>query len=831
MSRNRYAELEIRILARHDRGYPIEITCEGSEFPRGYGSPALLPWMPGPSQQADGERLFRWLLTDDTLQQAWAEARGRSPQRRIRLRIDVDAAELHSVPWELLCDASPGHATQMLAADANTPFSRYLALSQSTPPPLTKRPIRVLAVIANPDDLRDVGVAPIDVAGERRIVLSALTQRWTRNVRVDFLEGPATLERVEAELKAGYDVLYIAAHGAVVDGKPWLLMAGAANRVAPLADDELAGMLARQAHPVRLVFLAACQSAAHSTADAVRGFGPRLVEAGVPAVVGMQDAVPEAAAQKFAAVFFRQLLRHGWVDLAANEARSALLAAQMAQGWGCPVLYSRVRDGRLIGPAPRWRMAVAVAAALLIVLSGVLAYGWTQDWFVAPMPQGFGIAVAPFVAIDGKQQGCGKAADRVSELLFNSLYAEATLHNKEFPTQVRGPAEVRAVVGVDAQARDQVAAERAKRHGARVLIYGVVVAAGPTGCEVEPAFYVAPGEGFEYGSEVTGATRLGKPVPVALPISDLSMSRENLPLARRAEALKQLLVGLSNYYYQHYEEAASKFQRADAAQFGQDGAGKEVVQLLLGAARLRMFDLASAENEKELALEQANNAFAQSLKANPQYARAYLGLASVLLGQARFGEPPADVVRLQHALDLFAASRSAADRPESAHVLVKADLGSAQVHLAGFADGLPGWSDKEASRLLQRVIDAYDAKPDEELRWLAGESHRNLGWLAMRREQREQWLQAETHFRAAIDLLDPLPDANTCKQVAQSWEQLALVEARLGRLDDARRDFDLALNEGRKCFEPAILNEWGSEFDAAIHGDLPGSEPLPAGLR
>jgi hypothetical protein len=273
MFKHRYAELEIRILARQDRGYPIEITCQGSEFPRGYGNPALLPWMPGPSQHADGERLFRWLLTDDRLQQAWAEARGRSAQRRVRLRIDVDAAELHSVPWELLCDASLDHAAQTLSADASTPFSRYLALSLPVPPPLTKRPIRVLAVIANPDDLRDAGVAPIDVAGERRIVLSGLKQSRARGVRVKLLEEPATLERVEAELKAGYDVLCIAAHGAFVDGKPWLLMADAANRVAPLADDELARLLARQAKPLRLVFLAACQSATHSTADAGGGLG------------------------------------------------------------------------------------------------------------------------------------------------------------------------------------------------------------------------------------------------------------------------------------------------------------------------------------------------------------------------------------------------------------------------------------------------------------------------------------------------------------------------------------------------------------------------------
>ena len=53
-------------------------------------------------------------------------------------------------------------------------------------------------------------------------------------------------------------------------------------------------------------------------------------------------------AQVFAGTFFRQLLDHGQVDLAANEARSSLLSAGLP-GASIPVLFMRLRNGQLFG--------------------------------------------------------------------------------------------------------------------------------------------------------------------------------------------------------------------------------------------------------------------------------------------------------------------------------------------------------------------------------------------------------------------------------------------------------------------------------------------------
>jgi hypothetical protein len=62
----------------------------------------------------------------------------------------------------------------------------------------------------------------------------------------------------------------------------------------------------------------------------------------------MQDVVAVHTAREFASVFYRRLLQHGHVDLASNEARSALLTAKLP-GASIPVLYLRLRSGMLFG--------------------------------------------------------------------------------------------------------------------------------------------------------------------------------------------------------------------------------------------------------------------------------------------------------------------------------------------------------------------------------------------------------------------------------------------------------------------------------------------------
>ncbi|MFQ5612792.1 MAG: CHAT domain-containing protein [Anaerolineae bacterium] len=357
-----YADLEIRILGQEEAGYPVEITVNSEqEYPRGYLSAQGLPWRRGPNPEQDGRKLFDWLFADDNLKRAWAEVRGQHSRRRIRLRIDASDPELHAIPWELLREEEAGGVPLNLAAAEATPFSRYLAGKWQPGSPILKRPIKTLVAMANPKGLADYDLAAIDEDREW-----ALLQEATAGLPVELirLDGPCTLPALEAELKKGYHILHFIGHGQYDKDRQgaYLYLADPAqeDEIAFVYDQDFAQMLARQLADVgvqrddklRLVFLASCQTATRSLADALRGFAPALIKAGVPAVVGMQDFVSVPTAQKFAATFYRQLLDHGQVDLAGNEARAAVLTADLP-GASIPVLFMRLRSGALLGQRGR----------------------------------------------------------------------------------------------------------------------------------------------------------------------------------------------------------------------------------------------------------------------------------------------------------------------------------------------------------------------------------------------------------------------------------------------------------------------------------------------
>jgi hypothetical protein len=351
-----YADLEIRILDREAEGYPVELTLNNEqEFPRGYLNPAFLPWVSSISPANDGVRIFNWLFTDEKLKESWAMVRGQQPMRRLRLRIDTTVPELHAIPWEILRDPGDGSLPIDLAAGTATPFSRYWAGSWQPGAPILQRPIRVLVAIASPANASGWSLDPIDVSQEWNLL-----QQVVKGLEIELtlMPQPCSLLTLEAALKKGYHVLHFIGHGVFdkTEGRTQLYLADANNQVTPVSDEDIAGMLARQLadsgtsqeNKLRLVFLASCQTATRSPADAFRGLAPRLVTAGVPAVLAMQDKVEVDTARQFAATFYRQLLQHGQVDLACNEARSALLTAGLP-GAAIPVLFSRLRGNQLLG--------------------------------------------------------------------------------------------------------------------------------------------------------------------------------------------------------------------------------------------------------------------------------------------------------------------------------------------------------------------------------------------------------------------------------------------------------------------------------------------------
>jgi len=337
-----FADLQIRIFPRDETGYLVEMVQDGEKvFPRGYASANLANWSPNNTLDVSGQQLFNMLFADRVLSNNWAEVCGHSRQRRIRLWIDLDARELHSLPWELLHD---GHT--LLAANVETPFSRYLPISREWGSAVRTRPVRVLVAISNPDDLGKYGLAPLNIEAECESLQRIAAE--VEGLELTFMQTPVTLERLEDALQEDYHILHYLGHGkfSARKQKAALFLQDESGHVCVVDEDALAGMLARQGVHLRLVVMAACQSAVRGTKDAFLGLAPQLVSIGVPAVLAMQDYVSILSTRKFSTTFYQRLLAHGQVDLATNQARSKLLTNESLDA-AVPVLFMRLKSGRL----------------------------------------------------------------------------------------------------------------------------------------------------------------------------------------------------------------------------------------------------------------------------------------------------------------------------------------------------------------------------------------------------------------------------------------------------------------------------------------------------
>ena len=304
-----------------------------------------------------GRVLGRSLFTSDVnsaLGESRAVAQRSGQPLRVRLFIGPSAPELHAVHWETMRDPE---TDEPLLTDESLLFSRFLTSLDWRPAGAgPKSNTRALVVVANPTGLADYEsderrLAPIDVAGEVERARSGM-----RALPVTVLARQAqgddaiTLDAMVTQLRQGFDVLYLVCHGYIARGETQLLFETESGGVARTAATELVSAVRHLERPPHLVVLASCQSAgaddARSTADAgaLAPLGPRLAEAGVPAVVAMQGDISMRTVGQFMPIFFSELDRDGRIDRAAAVARWAV---RNRPDWWAPTLYMRLKTGRL----------------------------------------------------------------------------------------------------------------------------------------------------------------------------------------------------------------------------------------------------------------------------------------------------------------------------------------------------------------------------------------------------------------------------------------------------------------------------------------------------
>ena len=301
----------------------------------------------------------------------------------IQLRIDTQAEELHGYTWEYLWDPEDPKGGSV-ACNEHTPFARVLHVSSKgdrRPTISHDEPLRILAAMASPADLGHPEAKEPDVRDLPPLDRTDITALPGGLDHVGgqvepLVEGDnlllspdhcVSLEALRRRLQEAQDaeqpfhVLHLLCHGLIRsrDRKSCLVLhAHDSEQAEVVPEDEFAASIGEFAPDLRLVVLASCSTARPAQGRPLQGVGRRLVAAGVPAVIAMQDEFRLNAAQHFCQRLYVQLAHHGVVDRAVNAARHELLAKARRKGdprkgrvkprqWAVPVLFMRIPDGRL----------------------------------------------------------------------------------------------------------------------------------------------------------------------------------------------------------------------------------------------------------------------------------------------------------------------------------------------------------------------------------------------------------------------------------------------------------------------------------------------------
>lgn len=295
--------------------------------------------------QGFGERLFDAAFGGGVgrcLLLSLAEAKRQRAGLRIRLRLDEKAAALADLPWEYLYVSDD---QTFLALSDDTPIVRYIELLQGEQLLQVTPPLRILAVIADPKNVRE-----LDVEQEWQRLQSAVADLQTRQLLTLERLDVATLAALQARLrKDDVHIIHFIGHGyfdarantggLVLEGEDGLRREVTAERLAVLLGNSKS---------LRLLFLNACEGARSGRDDFFAGVAQTLVRRSILAVIAMQFEVSDQAAITLAHTFYQALVDGYPVDAALSQARKSLYLSGEELEWGTPVLFSRSPDNRIL---------------------------------------------------------------------------------------------------------------------------------------------------------------------------------------------------------------------------------------------------------------------------------------------------------------------------------------------------------------------------------------------------------------------------------------------------------------------------------------------------
>ncbi|MEO6726452.1 MAG: CHAT domain-containing protein, partial [Blastocatellia bacterium] len=362
----------------------------------------------------------------EALQNAWGRASAsQNGQLRVQLWISEECSELHRFRWERMF-MPLDNQWRALANFSQTPFSRFTRLPLRDPEPGTgDRPLKVLMALSNPKDLTDLPGELAEVEVEQEIKNFYEAVKDFPEVFVTFAPGrtgikdegllaalvpprfrvlkneSTTIKLIQREL-ANHHILHFTGHGTFEKGKrkpapdsaaapdpkdvkdssppapekppalnkraTWLVLEDDAGNAEKIEDASIVHNLIQRGDNQlpRLIFLSSCDTSRYDERNprAFNSLGPRLVEAGFPAVVAMQDKVPVETASELTRNFYGNLLEEGVIDSALNRSRWFLYdKVKLLDNWTIPVLFMRTPRGQLFTADPKRLALRAISEA------------------------------------------------------------------------------------------------------------------------------------------------------------------------------------------------------------------------------------------------------------------------------------------------------------------------------------------------------------------------------------------------------------------------------------------------------------------------------------
>lgn len=326
---------EFRRNIKNVRGIP------GSDTEEVFSSEVLTP-------QMLGDKLFKTIFSTDEAKKLYEENRYQSRNNRRPLQcvleIDHRLKPLINLPWEYLYDEGRGVRGGFFAFDSLTPIIRRWQgekpMSFETDPPL-----RVLVVSAQPKgDEQGLG----NLSREVKIIekrLQTLNRSRDVKVKIDHLAAVNLdeLKEIIRDQEKTPHVIHFIGHGKVGE----LFFEDRDGQRVPVSEETLLVTL-QNAPSLRLVLLNACRTAASEALDGQLGVAQSLADAGIPAVIAMQFAVSDDAAETFADEFYKVIAEGKTIEQAVTWGRIAIKDKLQGAEWGTPVFYLQTDDGNIL---------------------------------------------------------------------------------------------------------------------------------------------------------------------------------------------------------------------------------------------------------------------------------------------------------------------------------------------------------------------------------------------------------------------------------------------------------------------------------------------------